>query len=247
MRAARRLVVALVILTTLLVGADFAARALAQSVMADRLRSGQQLAATPAVSVSGWPFLTQALRGSYDEIVVTSPGTLAATGTSTPGAAAAPALQHLEAHLLQVHAPLSLLNGGTSTVRLGSATATATVPYPELASALRSRIPQLTDIALSDGGNGGVAVTATVTVSGVTLPVQSTVTVTLSAGRLTVKVDPGALADQSPTMRTALTKLLTVDLPVPRLPYSLAIRSVRATSDGIEVSAQAGAVSLQLR
>jgi LmeA-like phospholipid-binding len=243
MRSARRLVAVLVIVTALLVGADFAARALAQSVMADRLRAGQQLAATPTVSVSGWPFLTQALRGSYDEIVVTSPGTLASTGATAAGV---PALQHLEAHLRQVTAPLSLLNGGSSTVRVGSATATATVTYAQLASTLRARIPELTQIQLSDGGNGAVAVRAVVTAYRVTVPLQTTATVTLSGEHVTVRVDPGALAEQSPTTAATVTKLLTVSLTVPRLPYSLAIHSVRATADGIEVSAQAAAVALQL-
>jgi LmeA-like phospholipid-binding len=241
MRWARRLLVVLVILTALLVGADVAARALAQSVMADRLRSGQRLAATPTVSVSGWPFLTQALRGTYEEIVVTSPGTVASTGAGVP------ALQHLEAHLRQVRAPLSLLSGSSSTVQVGSATATATVSYAQLEAVLKARIPQLMTVRLSNGGNGRVALRGSVTAFGITVPVDTSAGVTLTRGRLTIAVDARSLTGKSAAVHAELTKLLTVTVILPRLPYGLTVTSVQPTTDGTEVAAEAGTAVLQLR
>jgi len=241
MRSVRRLAVVLVIAAVLLGGADVASRAVAQSMMADRLRAGQQLAATPEVSVAGFPFLTQALRGRYDEIVVTSPSTTAAaTGTGTP------TLQHLEAHLRGVHAPLSLLTGSSSAVQVESVTASATVSYAQLAAALMARIPQLTRVQLSDGAGDKVTLRAAVTAYGITVPVDAAATVTVAGDRLTVRVDPSALADQPAAVRTSLTKLLTVTLTLPRLPYRLTVSQVRPTTDGIAVTARAGATALQL-
>ncbi len=47
-------------------------------------------------------------------------------------------------------------------------------------------------------------------------------------------------------MRASLTKLLTVTLTLPRLPYRLTVSQVRPTTDGNTVTARAGATALQL-
>ncbi|MGH3980335.1 MAG: LmeA family phospholipid-binding protein [Pseudonocardiaceae bacterium] len=64
----RKLVIALLVLAGLLVAADFGAAAYAEYQVAERLRTEFSLTADPSVRINGFPFITQALSGSYDDI-----------------------------------------------------------------------------------------------------------------------------------------------------------------------------------
>ena len=68
----RKLVVAVIVLLVLLVGADFAARAYAESRTADAIRSEVGTDVTPDVSIEGFPFLWHAVQGSYPQVVITA-------------------------------------------------------------------------------------------------------------------------------------------------------------------------------
>ena len=67
----RRLVVALVAIVALLVVADRVAVLAADHVVAGRIQADQQLDSRPSVSIHGFPFLTQALGGKYDDVTLT--------------------------------------------------------------------------------------------------------------------------------------------------------------------------------
>lgn len=64
----KKLVITVLVLAGLLVAADFAAAAYAEYQVAKRLRSEFSLAAEPSVRINGFPFVTQALSGTYRSI-----------------------------------------------------------------------------------------------------------------------------------------------------------------------------------
>lgn len=70
----RKLLITLVVLAGLLVGADFGLAAATEYQVSKQLRDELVLDADPSVHIRGFPFLTQAVSGRYDEI------DLAATG-----------------------------------------------------------------------------------------------------------------------------------------------------------------------
>ncbi len=108
MRAA---VVTLVVLAGLAVAVDFGAAAAVEHEMSEQLRSELELTADPSVRINGFPFLTQAVSGTYAEIDMQASG-LAIGPLTDVG---------VEATLYDVTAPLPEVSAG----RLGSARAAA--------------------------------------------------------------------------------------------------------------------------
>ncbi|RSM84257.1 DUF2993 domain-containing protein [Kibdelosporangium aridum] len=104
----RPLVITLVILAALLVGVDFGAAAVAEYQVSKRAKAAFGLSDDPAVTVRGFPFLTQAIGGEYDHITV-----------DARGVPIKDILKDVEVHaeMRGVQAPLSdLLAGRTDTI-----------------------------------------------------------------------------------------------------------------------------------
>src|SRR5258708_36762356 len=66
-RRGRRFVIALVIIVVLLVAIDFAARTVAENVMAGKIEQ-QGLQHKPDVSIDGFPFLTQVASRDFGQV-----------------------------------------------------------------------------------------------------------------------------------------------------------------------------------
>ena len=97
----RRLIVILVVLLGLAVAADYGSAALAESAVSRQMRGELGLVDDPAVRINGFPFLTQALSGTYSSIDVVA--------TRIPYGS----FKELEinAELHDVSAPLSMMLG----------------------------------------------------------------------------------------------------------------------------------------
>ena len=65
---------------------DFSKRSERGLRAASRIATAYGLPADPGVSITGFPFLTQVVSGSYQQIDVTAPNYLEATGTASVGA-----------------------------------------------------------------------------------------------------------------------------------------------------------------
>ncbi|WP_170140924.1 LmeA family phospholipid-binding protein [Allonocardiopsis opalescens] len=115
-----------IVLIVLVIGLgilDRVAHSAAQSELAGRIQSGFQLESEPAVAIAGFPFLTQAVSGTYDEIRVTM-------GEQTYEDVQ---VSSVDVYLREVQAPLSdLLTSGAASVVAGSAEGTVVVPYSEV-------------------------------------------------------------------------------------------------------------------
>ena len=224
----KTIVVLLVIVAVLLgIGllADRAVEKWAEGYVADQLTEQAGLAGTPDVDVRGFPFLTQALDGTYDDVRIS----LTADELGQPEGTGA------DVRLQGVHIPLSnVLSGDVQEVPVDRIDGTATLSYALLSAQLGG------DSTLAQDGDG-LRVTKTVEVLGYTLPLTATGTVSLDGDELVVDVEqatgagvdvPGFLVDQ-------VSDLLDLRYPVPALPFGLQLTSVTPAQDGVVVEVEA--------
>src|ERR1700722_14189061 len=83
-----RSIITLVVIIIVLVGLDFGARAVAESVMASKIQQ-QGLTNKPSVSIGGWPFLTQVASKSFDHVTISDTNQKAGPVTITRFSASA--------------------------------------------------------------------------------------------------------------------------------------------------------------
>jgi LmeA-like phospholipid-binding len=143
---ARPIVITVVILLALLVGADFGAAAVAEYQVSKRAKAAFNLADDPAVTVRGFPFLTQAIGGEYDHITV-----------DAKGVPIKDILRDVEVHadLRGVRAPLSdLLAGRTDSIEVAEIEGQLRVKEADFNralqnNALRVRTSDITNVTIA--------------------------------------------------------------------------------------------------
>lgn len=220
------MVIALVVVAALLLVVDRGGAYLAGRLAAARLQDSAGLATRPDVSVTGFPFLTQLLRGRYQRIEVVASGVPAGTAR----------LRTLSATLRDVRLPLSsLLSGNVASVPVGQLDARALLAYDELTRRSGSR-----ELTFAPAGNE-VRVTGSVRVLGRTLSAAALSTVALDGGSVSVvgrsfRTGNG-VADA--VLTAGLRDKLDLRVDVSRLPYGLAVRSVAVEPNGIAILAGA--------
>lgn len=221
--------VVLVVIVAVLLGigllADRAVERWAEGYVADQLSEQAGLAGTPDVDVRGFPFLTQALDGRYEDVRIS----LTAAELGQPEGTAA------DVRLVGVQIPLSsLLSGDVREVPVDRIEGTATLSYELLSDQLGG------DSTLARDGDG-LRVTKTVELLGYTLPLTASGTVRLDGDELVVDVErasgagvevPGFLVDQA-------SNLLDLRYQVPALPFGLQLTSVTPAADGVVVQVEA--------
>jgi len=210
----RRVVIVVVVILGLLVVADRVAVATAQRVVAQRIQTDQQLQQQPDVTIHGFPFLTQALGGRYDHVTLTVDDL---RDRAVP-------VTKLTVDLHGVHVPLgSVLSGHVSRVPVDRATATVLLSYADVNSYLGGH-----HLTVSQGDNGEVKVTGSVTVAGSTVSASASGRVDVRGSDLVVTVGRG----------------LDFTLPLAGLPFRIALVGAKATKAGIEVQATASGLVL---
>ncbi len=221
--------VVLVVIVAVLLGigllADRAVEKWAEGYVADQLTEQAGLAGTPDVDVRGFPFLTQALSGTYEDVRIS----LTADELGQPEGTSA------DVRLVGVQIPLSaVLSGEVQEVPVDRIEGTATLSYELLSDQLGG------DSTLSPEGDG-LRVTKTVEILGYTLPLTATGTISLDGDELVVDVErasgagvevPGFLVDQA-------SDLLDLRYAVPALPFGLQLTSVTPAPDGVVVEVEA--------
>lgn len=223
------LLVVLLLLAGLVVVADRVVEQVAEGVVARQLAA--ELGTEPSVEVGGFPFLTQALRGRYDEIEV-------AAGTVRRGDVT---VQDFRATLTGTDVPLSdVLNGAIDEVPVDRLDGSGLVTWSTLEQASDGRVtlePAGEQVRVSGslsllGQDIEAAALADVTLQGTDL--------LLSATQVTVNDEPvtGTLGD-------AAVDALSVTYEVPELPYDLQLREVDVTPVGVVVSGTATDVVLR--
>ncbi|MCM0675682.1 DUF2993 domain-containing protein [Micromonospora phytophila] len=231
------LVVLLLILGGLLVAADRVAAGVAERAIADQVsqevsKQGAQ-SSSPEVEVGGFPFLTQVLDGRYERISI---GLRDVQGSVRGDAVALP---KLDVDARNVRASLDTIRSGQGDVVAETVNGTGTISYDSLAKLLDR--PGLT---LGEQG-GKLAVTAPVDILGQRLTVTGTADITVGKeGQVALRFDD-LNAEGLPNVPLARTLLnnyargISVDVPLPDLPFQLAVREVRPLPEGLAVTADA--------
>ncbi|MGY1732210.1 DUF2993 domain-containing protein [Geodermatophilus sp. SYSU D01045] len=220
----RALLVVPALLVVLALVADPVAEGVAEDRVAEALRDAGGLAGTPDVDVRGWPFLTQAVSGTYDDVRIS----LTAAELGQPEGTTA------DVRLRGAHVPLpDAVSGSVREVPVDRVDGTATLSYALLAQQLGG------DTTVAREGDG-LRVTRTVEVLGYTVPLTAAGTVSLDGEDLVVDVEeadaagvdvPGFVVDRA-------SDLLDLRYPV-ELPFGLRLTGLRPADAGVEVTAEA--------
>ncbi|MBT3154495.1 DUF2993 domain-containing protein [Streptomyces sp. CHD11] len=244
MRALRILLIVLVIVGGIFVIVDRVAVNLAEGEAADRLKVNENLATTPDVSIKGFPFLTQVIGGTLDEVEVGIEGYEAATGDGAEKIR----IGDLRADMTGVE-----FSSDFGSAVADSATGTATVAYDELLKTAKSETTEVAPgvtaevVGLSDGGNGKIKVAVEATVLGTKLPepvfVLSSVTV-VDGNTVRVKADAlpefGGVAPAESRVRRITDFEQTID----GLPGGIRLDKVEAGGNGVDITVKGSDVRL---
>jgi hypothetical protein len=221
----RALVVVLVLLLGLAVLADRVAHGMAEDRVAAELVEKGGLQGSPEVEIAGFPFLTQALGGRYDDVRI----------SATAEELGQPAGTRADIALHGVQVPLSsVLSGSVGEVPVERIDGTATLSYDLLEAQLGG------DTTLHREGDG-LRITKTVELLGQEIPLTATGTVTLDGNDLVVDVAnaTGAGVDIPDLLVDRVADLLDLRYAVPALPFGLTLTSVTPADEGVDVTVEA--------
>ncbi|MFF9626416.1 DUF2993 domain-containing protein [Streptomyces griseosporeus] len=242
MRALRILLVVVAILGVLFVIADRVAVHFAENEAADQVRSSEGLAATPDVTIHGFPFLTQVAGGELDDVEVGIKDYQASTGEDGRTIR----IDDIEAHMKGV-----TFSGDYSSATARTATGTATIGYDELLKAAKSEPTRVSRgvtakvIGLSDGGNGKIRMQVDATVLGIHLPRPVSVLSSVTVEGNSVRVHADSLPDLGIELAENTVRSVTdFQQTIEQLPGNVRLESVRAARDGLEISVRGSDVRL---
>lgn len=240
-RRGRKILIGLLVLLLVLVGlvvlADRIATGVAERAIADQVRQEidrrQASAAAPEVEVGGFPFLTQVVAGEYERITIRLrdvKGTVEGNSVSLPT---------LDVDARDVKASLDTIRSGQGDVVAARVDGTGTISYDSLATYLDRPGLKLGE------RDGKLAVTAPVDILGQKLTVTGTADVTVSPeGRVALRfsdLDAEGLPDvpMAKVLLNNYARGISIDVPLPDLPFQLTVRGVTPLPEGLQVSADA--------
>lgn len=248
-RGVKRTIIALLVLIGLLIAADYAVASVAEHQVSQKMRQKLALTEDPSVTVRGFPFSVQALRGDYEEVVVSAErltvGPLREVGA--------------QAVLHHVRIPLSdLLSSGDKTLRvdetIGAARINGTDLGRQLPGVTKLGIEALTPKELAQEAAQAsdpasissldpatiAKLVATVSVLGQEQTVSAIVVLVLNGQQIVIEPrdirvgDGGITLPQS--VQATLRNLFTVRLNPGTLPFKVTPTNVRAIDGVLEVS-----------
>lgn len=224
------------VLFGLLVVADRVSAAMAEAAVQKRL-SGQSpfdAATKPHVSIHGFPFLTQAVGGSYDDIEVSGHSL---TVDRVRGIS-------LDAHMRGVHVPLGeAMSRNVTSLPIDHVDASVVIPYGEIA-----RLTGIDGLTITDN-NGAFHVSMTVNVPGLSARATASADAVLHSSGSRLSYSVGKISVNGVSAPSALTSALAEQMNgtvrLPTLPYRLTITSVVPTPVGVRVTARADHIVVQ--
>jgi hypothetical protein len=221
----RALVVVAVLLLGLAVLVDRVTVGVAEGKVATQIAEKGGLQGTPEVDIAGFPFLTQAIGGSYDDVRI----------SLTAEQLGQPAGTRADVVLRGVQVPLSsVLSGSVQEVPVARVDGSATLSYALLSA-------QLGPGTQLERDGDRLRITRTVEVLGQPLRLTATGQVSLEGNDLVVDVEkasgvgievPGFLLSQA-------ANLLDLRYPVPELPFGLQLTRVQPGDDGVDIRVEA--------
>ncbi|MFJ4633883.1 DUF2993 domain-containing protein [Streptomyces sp. NPDC088847] len=244
MRTLRILLISVMILGVLFVGADRVTVRLAQDKVASKMKTAENLASTPEVSIKGFPFLTQLASGGLDDVEFDIKDYEADTNNGGNDERSSIRIDDLKAQIKDV-----MFADDYSSATVSSASGTATIAYDELLKAAKSHPTQILTgvtaqvVSLSDGGNGKIraAIKFHSPLGTQTYAVLNTITV--DGNEVKVRADnlPKLVAGLGSARAHSITDF---HQSIDQLPTGMKLDSVRATKDGLKITVKGSNVNL---
>ncbi|HVU61351.1 MAG TPA: DUF2993 domain-containing protein [Mycobacteriales bacterium] len=221
----RRLLIAVLVLIVVgVVALDRIGAHVAAHVLAGKLQSEEHLPERPSASIGGFPFLTQAFGGKYDDVSVTAHNVKTTDGVT---------ISTLSAHLHGAHVPLSkVLHGSVSRVPVDRVDGKAFVAFGDLGRYLST---QGATVTLNRSSAHGIDLTGRLPLAGKIRLVHAVVTVAVSNSVVTLS---------GPVRLRGITRELALRVPLRALPFRFTITSVTVGADGISGTGTAKHVEL---
>lgn len=241
MRALRILLIVAVVLGLLFVVVDRVAVRFAEDQAADRLRTTENLASTPEVSINGFPFLTQVVSGELEDIEIGIGSYEATTGKDEQKIR----IDDLAANMKGVR-----FSGDYRSATASEATGTALIAYDELLKAAKSESTQLAPgvtaqvVGLSDGGNGKIKVDVVGTVLGNKVPSTVLSTVTVEDNKVRVRAEGLPEFGGAQLAENRIRSVTDFQQTIDRLPGGIQLDSVRVVKEGLEITVKGSNVRL---
>jgi hypothetical protein len=220
----KKLALAVVVLVALLLVADRAGALYTSRSLADEMRAAMMLDSPPEVDITGFPFLTQAVRGRYERVEVRA--------TDVP--AGEVVLSRLDATLHGAEVPLSdVLSQSLDDVPVEQVMARALVPYAELSQSYRGQ--ELT----VEPDSGRLLLIGDLQVSDQTVSAEALASVAVVEGDLVVTPEEVGLREEGDKqeLSEAVRDQLEVRLPV-TVPYNLTLTAVEVRPDALRLRAE---------
>jgi hypothetical protein len=244
-RWARRVLVSLLILLVVLgallvvadrVGANVAEQRIADEVQKELTGRGVQ-STKPEVGIGGFPFLTQVLSENYESISI-----LLRDVTATADQAGI-RLPRLDVEARDVSAPIDVLRGGPGDIVAKTVEGTATIGYASVVELIEQP-----GLRLSERGGKLVAVLP-VRLFGQEFTLNGVADIEAVDGKVRLRFSD-LDAEGLPTndaVRSAVNGYasdLSIDVPLPALPFGIQVQRVRPLPEGLAVTATAKDVPL---
>ncbi|MFJ9245481.1 DUF2993 domain-containing protein [Streptomyces sp. NPDC101776] len=244
MRGLRILLIVVVILGGLFVVVDRVAVYFAEDEAASKVKTNENLATTPDVSIKGFPFLTQVASGELDDVELGIKTYEAPTGNTTGSGASTIRIDDLKADMKDVK-----FSSGYSSAIAATATGSASIAYDQLLKAAKSEPTDIFTgvtaqvVDLSDGGNGKIKVDVKISVAGqeTTYPVLSTVTVDGNTVKVHADNLPKLVVDLADSRIRSITDFQQT---ISELPGGVKLDSVQAAKSGVEIKVKGSNVDL---
>lgn len=215
-RPLRNVIIAIVVVLALLVGADFAAKAAAENVLASKIQQ-QGLPRRPDVTIEGFPFLTQAAAKQFRQVDLSAANLPEGPVTITS----------LHATASDVRLNSYRFNSGT----IQRVSGTALISYSSLATTLTRQIGDLGTLLRGAGLQLAPAGPN---------EVRASLNLIVSSGSATWRISllPGQvlnirLVGSSGLPAALLSSIQNVNVRIPKLPLGLTIGRVSVTPAGV--------------
>lgn len=234
MRALRITAVVLVILCGLFVLADRIAVRIAEDKAADKIKSSQDLANKPELSIRGFPFLTQVLSDKFDKVDAKLTGITAETAGTT-----------LKVDEITIHLSDVRVSDGYSKATADRASGEALISYEDLSEAAPSGV-SVSYGGTSDEGKPLVKVTARVEVPVLGQEVERSVDSAVSiVGPDTVQLRAEDVPFANvPGVEAEIRKRIDFSRTIGGLPEGLELDKVEVTKEGIKITVKGENVQL---
>jgi hypothetical protein len=232
----KALIIALALFLLVLLALDRFGLLIAEAQIASRVQKAQGLSSHPDVSIKGFPFLTQVVRGHYGEVDV------AVKDVTRNGLT----VDRVSVHAHGVSVPLSqVLSGSVREVPVDRADALVTLGFANLNKYIGARLGRLLSVS-SDGTRLkltgtlpfppriSVSADAKIQVAG------NSITLTPAALDSVLSSVPGASI-----ARGLAEQFFTVRLPISQLPFGIRLRSATVGKSAVLIAASATGLTLR--